>query len=133
MIPAKQLLNEIAAALRNVVAPAIADPYPKSQAYMAAVVLEFIAQQVEERSDVAEGKRAAIAQLAGRIAQIGGAKEIAAGGPIDEEGLSTLIEQLYAERKSLGEETFAAANRVVRDGLRRLLDEELKIARKGED
>ena len=42
MIPVKHLLGEVIASLRNVIAPAIAEPYPKAQAYMAAVILEFV-------------------------------------------------------------------------------------------
>jgi hypothetical protein len=60
MIPAKQLLREVVSALRNVIAAAIAEPYPKTQAYMAALILEFVARQVEERADIAHSRHAAI-------------------------------------------------------------------------
>jgi len=133
MIPAKQLLGEIVGSLRNVIAPAITEPYPKAQAYMAAVILEFIAQQVEERSDIAEGKQAAIATLFNDLSPLLGSDRVASKSPVTEEGLSQVIEQLYTERRSLGEEVFTAANLVVRRGLRQLLDQELKVARKGED
>ena len=64
MIEAKQLLNEIAKALRNVIAPAITEPYPKAQAFMAAVIIEFVARQVRKaKSDVAEGKQEAMVSL----------------------------------------------------------------------
>jgi len=98
MIPAKQLLNEIAASLRNVIAPAIAEPYPRSQAYMAAVILEFVSRQVEERSDVAEAKHAAIVALFADFSRLAAAKEIASGSAPSEAALSQLIERLYAER-----------------------------------
>ena len=133
MIPAKQLLNEIVSSLRNVIAPAIIEPYPKAQAYMAAVILEFVARQVEERSDIAEGKQAAITALFNDLSQLAGANRIASDNPTTEEGLSRLIEGLYAERRQLGEEAFVAANRVVRRALRQLLDQELKVAGRGED
>src|SRR6266404_2045261 len=112
MIPAKQLLSEIVNSLREVIAPAIAEPYPKSQAYMAAVILEFVSRQVEERSDVPEGKHAAIVALFENFSRLAGAKEIASGSAPSEAALSELIERLYAERQNLGEESFAAANRV---------------------
>ena len=51
---------------------------------------------------------------------------------LSEDGMCELIEHLYAERGSLGEETFAAANRRVRQALRQLLDQELKVAGKSE-
>jgi hypothetical protein len=63
MIPARDLIKEIVASLREVIAPAIAEQYPKSQAYMAAVVLEFVARQVEERSDIEAQKHAAMMEL----------------------------------------------------------------------
>jgi len=46
MIPAKQLIGEVVSSLRNVIGPAIDEPYPKAQAYMAAVILEFVSRQV---------------------------------------------------------------------------------------
>jgi hypothetical protein len=52
---------------------------------------------------------------------------------LNETELSKLIERLYAERGRLGEETFAAANNRVRQTLRKLLDQELKVAGKNED
>lgn len=131
MIPAKQLLNEIVSSLRNVIAPAIIEPYPKAQAYMAAVILEFVARQVEERGDIAEGKQAAITALFNDLSQLAVVNRIASENPTTEEGLSQLIERLYAERPHLGEEAFAAANHVVRQTLRQLLDQELKVAGTG--
>ena len=132
MIPARQLLNEIVSSLRNVIAPAISEPYPKAQAFMAAVVLEFVARQIEERSDIAEGKQAAIATLFSDLAQVAGAKQIAGDVAATEAGLSQLIERLYSQRQDLGEEAFASANRIVRQTLRQLLDQDLKVAGKGE-
>ena len=52
MLPAKILLTEVISSLRNVIGPAVKDPHAKSQAYMAAVILEFISRQIEDRSDL---------------------------------------------------------------------------------
>jgi hypothetical protein len=130
MIPAKQLLNEIAASLRMVIAPAIADPYPKAQAYMAAVVLEFVSRQVEERSDIENEKRAAMFELLHDLSRLPEMHRLVRGDHLSEDGLCELIEHLYAERDALGEETFGAANRRVRATLRQLLDLDLKVADK---
>lgn len=132
MIPAKQLLNEIVASLRNVIAPAIAEPYPKAQAFMAAVILEFVSRQVEERSDIAEGKQEALAALFRDLSRLDGTARLAGSGPATEAELSLLIERLYAERERIGEQAFTAANRLVRQTLRQLLDQELKVAGKAE-
>lgn len=134
MIPANQLLSEIVASLREVIAPAIAEPYPKAQAYMAAVILEFVARQVEERGDIDEQKHAAMLELLHHLSRLPDANRLDGfdklGDELNETGLNKLIERLYAERDRLGEETFAAANRRVRQTLRKLLDQELKVAGK---
>jgi len=128
MIPVKPLLNEVITSLRNVIAPAIAEPYPKAQAYMAAVILEFVTRQVDERVDIAEGKQAALDTLFDRLLQIGAIKPIVGSGAASEARLCDLIERLYADRERLGEEVFTAANRLVRETLRQLLDQDLKVA-----
>jgi hypothetical protein len=133
MIPANQLLSEIVTSIREVIAPAISEPYPKAQAYMAAVILEFVARQVEERSDIEEQKHAAMLELLRDLSQLPGVNTLVRGDELNETGLNKLIEHLYAERGRLGEETFAAANRCVRQTLRKLLDQELKVAGKNED
>jgi len=46
--------------------------------------------------------------------------------------LCQFIEWLYSEKDRLGPETFAMANRRVREALRQLLDQELKVAGKTE-
>ena len=132
MIPAKQLLHEIVSSLRNVIAPAIAEPYPKSQAYMAAVILEFVSRQVEERSDIAEAKHEALAAMFRDLSRLAGAGRLLGSGPATEAELSQLIERLYAQRAQIGEEAFTAANRLVRQTLRQLLDQDLKVAGKAE-
>ena len=130
MIPAKQLLREVIASLRNVVAPAVAEPYPKAQAYMAAVILEFIARQVDERTDIATETEKELANLFREIQRSAGGERLVGGEAPSEAALCSLIERLYGARERLGEENFNAANRLVRASLRRLLDQELKISGK---
>jgi len=128
MIPTRRMLEEVIASLRGVVAPAISAPYPKTLAYMAAVILEFLARAVEERSDVADAKRRSIERLFADIRELGVVTpaELHGGGD-GESRLAKLIEALYADRERLGEAQFTAANRRVRQTLRDLLDEDLKI------
>jgi len=132
MIPARNLINEIVASLREVIAPAIAEQYPKSQAYMAAVILEFVARQIEERSDIETQKHAAMTELMRDLARFPEVAKLVRGEHMSEAGLCDLIEHLYSERARLGEETFAAANRRIRLTLRALLDADLKVAGKAE-
>jgi hypothetical protein len=129
VIPAPRMLEEVIASLRGVIAPAISAPYPKTQAYMAAVILETLARAIEERSDVAEAKRRSIERLFAELGALGvGAMTEARGSVADDERLAKLVESLYADRERLGEARFAAANRRVRQTLRDLLDADLKIA-----
>src|SRR5438552_10981164 len=115
MIPVKQLLNEVIASLRNVIAPAIADPYPKAQAYMAAVILEFVARQVEERGDLETAKRAALETLFRDLSVSVAPRALPGGGETDAAArLCRVIEWLYAERDGLGPDAFAAASTRVR-------------------
>jgi hypothetical protein len=129
MRPPHRVLEAIVASLRQVIAPAIADPYPRAQAYMAAVILEYVARQVEERRDLEAGKAGALEDLFRDLAAMLEGQALpgpdAAGG---EARLCRMIEWLYAERERLGPERFAAASGRVRRALRQLLDEELKVA-----
>jgi hypothetical protein len=132
MIPSTQLLHEVISSLRNVIAPAIAEPYPKAQAYMAAVILEFVSRQVDERTDISAVTQAELTSMFHEISRLAGMDRIVGLEAPSEAGLCHLIERLYAERERLGEETFAVANRLVRETLRHLLDLELKVAGKAE-
>jgi hypothetical protein len=125
VIPARRMLEEVIGSLRSVIAPAIAAPYPKTQAYMAAIILETLARAIEERSDLEQAKKQSIERLFADLDALG----LGAARTGDDDGdLTPLIESLYANRKRLGEERFAAANRRVRQTLRDLLDADLKIA-----
>lgn len=128
MLTAHRLLEELVASLRNVIAPAIADPYPKSQAYMAAVILEFVARQVEERSDIPNEKTQTLNSVFADLGSLLTGKGLSSDDPDQEARLCRLIEWSYAEKDRLGPEAFAAINQRVRTTLRQLLDQELKIA-----
>ncbi len=96
---------------------------------MAAVILEMVARQVEDRTDTASAAADTINRLFASIRQAGGAS----AGLIEnleatESGLSQLIERLHANRAALGESAFNLANQQVRDALRGILNQELKIA-----
>jgi hypothetical protein len=129
MIAAKQLLSDIVSSLRNVIAPAIDEPYPKAQAYMAAVILEFVSRQVEERADIEQQKELACAALFRDLASLDNRAWLSDDKAEGELRLCQLIERLYAERDRLGDEAFTAINRRIRHALRQMLDQELKIAK----
>jgi hypothetical protein len=133
MLQAKRILEEIVRALREVIAPAIEDPYPKSQAYMAAVILEFVARQVEERGDIGVAKEQALTALFQDLTDT-----MKPAKPSDSDGgseaqLCRLIETLWNKRPVLGEPLFLEAHQRVRRTLRELLDQDLKVATKAGD
>lgn len=129
MLTAHQLLTEIITSLRTVIAPAIPEPYPKAQAYMAAVILEFISRQVEERRDIPAEKDHVLNDLFGDLATVLKGQSLPQGEGSDQEvRLSRFIEWLYTEKDRLGPEAFNTANQRVRAALRQLLDQELKVA-----
>ena len=128
MLSAQRFLNEVIASLRNVIAPAIPDPYPKTQAYMAALILEFVARQVEERGDIASGKAEALAALFEDISRMPGAGGIDKEGGDPEARLCGIIERLYEQREHIGQAEFHALNDRVRRCLRELLNRDLSIA-----
>ncbi|MGE0825923.1 MAG: hypothetical protein AB7G75_12355 [Candidatus Binatia bacterium] len=133
MLTAHSLLQEIITSLRTVIAPAIADPYPKAQAYMAAVILDFISRQVEERHDIADEKTKTLNNLFHDLSSLVAGKQLSISSTVDQEArLCQLIETLYAEKDRLGPEAFTAANQKIRSALRQLLDQELKVAGKTE-
>ena len=134
MLSAHRFLHEVIASLRNVIAPAISAPYPKAQAYMAAVILEFVARQVEERSDIATAKDQTLCALFDDLATLLNDPALSErNSEAGEARLCRIIERLYADRGRLGEETFTAANQRVRQALRQLLEQDLKVAGKKEE
>jgi len=133
MLPAHQLLNEIITSLQTVIAPAIPDPYPKAQAFMAAVVLEFVSRQVEERHDIVTEKGRTLDALFTDLSAVLEGENLPESDNLPrEERLCRLIEWLYGEKDRLGPEAFSTANQRIREALRQLLNEELKIAGKEE-
>jgi hypothetical protein len=107
---------------------------------MAAVILEFVSRQVEERSDIGAGKSRAIAELFSDLAKMPGLVKMpnilmaneGSGSGNDEMRLTKLIEALYEGREVLGEPAFTQGQSRIRRALRELLDLDLKIAGKAE-
>jgi hypothetical protein len=130
MLSAKLLVGEIVSSLRQVIGPAISEPYPKAQAYMAATILEFVARQIEERGGSDSKKEAVLETLFDDIDRLGLPAGIASPGARDAAAFSELIANLYQVRSEIGESAFAAANLRVRRALRDLLNLDLEIAGK---
>lgn len=128
MLAAHQLLTEVIISLRQVIAPAVVEPYPRAQAYMAAVLLEFIARQVDERGDIAVQKQAALDALFAGLSAGPVPELLEPGEPPDEAHLCRVIERLYAARQRLDPAIYDELQGRILATLRLLLDADLQVA-----
>lgn len=132
-----QLLERIAALLRREIGPAVGAEYPRTQAFMAAVVLQKLGRQLAS----AEAHRAAeAADMDALIADLdaaltsepvspGIAAAVAAlGRGRDAAALCALIGALYEGRAALGAVRFEALLGRVRRTLRASIDRRMEFA-----
>jgi len=143
-----ELLGRLARTLRSEVGPAVANDYARTQAFLAAVVLEKLAGQLACEAAHLEARAADWtslvrdlgASLAAPDAATGEppvpgalADSVAAleqGGPEGmQAGLGRVVEALYRTRGSLGDREFEKLLARVRQTLRADLDRRLEYAR----
>jgi hypothetical protein len=132
------LLERIARILRQDIGPAVSDEYARTQAFMAAVVLEKLGRQLALSAEH-EGAESAdltglVADLRGLLAEGDAPASVrialdALAETRDNAALCRLIEALYATRPMLGEARFGVALRRIRLTLRRSVDRRMEIAR----
>jgi hypothetical protein len=127
-----ELLEAVAASLRHDVGPAVADPFAKTQAFMAAVILQKLAGQLRadpvdedaERRDLVADLRALISEPTRSVA--------AALDGLAADGRAVawrgIVSALYADRDELGPARFDAALARARAALRVRLDRALAVA-----
>jgi hypothetical protein len=129
------LLARMAATLRGEIGPGVVEPFAKTQAFMAAVILERLGRQLGLAESQAQAELDDLAALAGDLGRslgvapsprVGEALQAVASG--DGRAVGALIEALYAERAELGRESFEAALGRVRVALRSRLDRQLEYA-----
>lgn len=128
------LLIGMAELLKGVIAPAVNDAYPKTQAHLGAVVLLKIAAEL--RLAEVHGKAKAVeretllTELEPELRDAPDAVTTAyaalrTGG---DAALCAFIESLYANRDRLGQDRFDALLGRVRQDLRRSIDRRMEIA-----
>ncbi len=130
MSPA-ELLERMAATLRHDIAPVVGEPFPRTQAFMASVILDKLGRQLRladahAAADAAD--RAALvddlrARLDGGDLPPGLATALSPGAD-----LAALVAAVWAERGALGEERFEELMGRVRTTLRARLDRQLEYA-----
>lgn len=131
-----ELLERIARTLKQDIGPAVGEAYPKTQAFMASVVLQKLAGQLRDAEGRAtENRREAEALHRDLRALLGESREAApallddALGRLardsDTSALTALVETLYRCREELGAERFEALRARTRELLRARLDRAL--------
>ena len=131
-LAADELLASLAVTLREQIGPAVQDSYAKTQAFMAAVIMEKLSGQLHAASaGEPDGERLAlIAELGADLAlppRVRAAVTALAAGGTDATW-GELVAALYAERKELGDERFEWLRTRVRAALRVRLDRVLAYA-----
>ena len=130
-----ELLQRIAQTLRKDIAPALEAEYPKTQAFMAAVVLDKVGRQLALAPRHAAAAKAEldalIADLTADVADVPPpvhAAVAALAKTRDAQSLSALIEALYASKAALGERRFDELLARVRETLRGDIERRLDFA-----
>ena len=131
------LLERIALTLRHEIGPAVAAEYPRTQAFMAAVVLQKLSRELALADEHAAAEADDIAALLADLRAL--TADAAAPAPVreavdglaqrrDNGALCGLIEALYKGRTELGETRFAALLGRIRQALRRSIDRRMAVA-----
>jgi len=131
-----ELLERLAVTFKTEVGPAIEAEYPRTQAFLSAVVLQKLAMQLRlqtEHRDLDAQERQLLQQDLEQLLI-----ETSAPAPVQEAfasikidgdaGLCRFIEALYAARDALGEEGFDILLGRVRQALRGSLDRRMAFA-----
>ena len=130
-------MERIARTLKKEIGPAVEAAYPKTQAFMAAVVLQKLAGQLRLADDHAAASQRDLQELTEELSQLAASNAIPAPlaealrtlrHDLDAASVSRLIETLYATRSELGEERFNSLIRRVRTRLRARVDREMVYA-----
>jgi hypothetical protein len=138
VVNATDLMQRIATTLREVIGPAIESEYPKTQAFMAAVVLQKLGKELalsaEHQQAQSEDLQALHRDLRARLANVETppalleAMERLASAP-GAASLAGLVSALYLTRAELGEQRLTDLLGRVRSTLRADLDRRLEHAR----
>jgi hypothetical protein len=136
-VTAGELLQRIAQTLKQHIGPAIDGEYPRTQAFMAAVVLEKLGRHLGLVDEHAAAETADLTVLLADVRQLLENGNVPATVSVaidalaqtrDNAALCSLIEALYAARAVLGEVRFAALLGRIRQNLRRSIDRRMQVA-----
>ena len=130
------LLERLAVTFKTEVGPAVEADYPRTQAFLSAVILQKLAMQLRLQAEHSELEARERRSLGQDLEQL--LAETSAPAPLDvafsslladgDAGLCRFIKALYAARETLGEAGFEALLGRVRLAMRRSLDRRLAYA-----
>lgn len=127
------LLERMAAMFKAEIGPAVDGEYPRTQAYLSAVVLQKLAGQLRCAEAHSAAERENLAALHGDIAQMladmaapPSLLEACAGLKDGDGGLSAFIQALYALREEIGEDRFESLLARVRRSMRASIDRRME-------
>ena len=131
-----ELLDRMATTLRTEIGPVVDGTYQRTQAFMAAVVLEKSAREVRLGAEHAAADERDARSMLGDVeamlvdapAPLRAALDAATASPADA-AVCVLVQALYGARAALGDDAFAAALGRVRVALRASIDRRMEIAR----
>ena len=130
-----ELLLRIAQTLKQEIGPAVTAEYPKTQAFMAAVVLEKVSRELATERVHAAAQASGIAALLTDLDRAASAMPAAVRDAIaqlrnagDDAALVALIAALYAARAELDATRFDALLRRIRQTLRASIDRRMEYA-----
>ena len=135
MLAQDELLARLAATFRRDVGPQVTDPFAKTQAFMAAVVLEKLSAQLSTAAADAEADAADLASLIADLttactqAPLALATALASlAAQPSQAALAAFVQALYGGQTELGAERFERLRTRVRQTLRARLDRQLRYA-----
>lgn len=136
MVARHELVGRLAGAMRNHIAPSVADEYERTQAFMVAVILDKVAKELSladeheraERIDVESLHADLAAHLGADVPTAVADSWSAARHAGTYHSLAPLVDALHAHRDAMGTERVEAALTRIRAYLRRHLDRAMEVA-----
>ena len=131
------LLQRLAAKLKQQIAPSVNDEFAKTQAYMASVVLEKLARELGAEHEHQQVKQRALENMLDELMRLKSQENLPANVSAalealqsnrDASAICALIETLYAGRAQIGEAGFTAMLGAVRHFARTDIDCRMAIA-----
>lgn len=133
-----ELLTRLSQTLKKQIGPAVEGEYPKTQAFMAAVVLQKLAGQLGSEKSHTQLNTQELTELATILKELGDSMTVeldllnaieSFSGNSNDETLCELVRSLYKNKTGLGEESFTKLLGPIRVHLRSSIDRRMEYAK----